>query len=310
MKNSHHEIETNAVKKATSKNNDLPLLIAIAGETASGKTAAAIEIAQKINGEIICADSRTIYRGMDIGTAKPTKHEQNGISHHLLDVVNIDEHFSAAQFKKCAQYLIDDIHKRGHVPIIAGGTGLYLDSLIFDFNFGELDRIKRKHLERLSPLELVDYATTNNISIEGIETNNKRHLVRAIERGGVKKQDLQLRRNTLLLGLRLDRENLKQRIDKRVEQMFADGFIDEVKRLADKYGWDNEAMSGIGYRVTRDYIDGRATLEEAKAAFKQRDRGLAKRQRTWFKRNPYIKWFDDPEDLIEEAVSFASREQL
>ncbi len=251
-------------------------LIVILGETASGKTAAGIKLALQIGGEIICADSRTIYKHLDIGTAKPMSKEQQGVPHHLLDILNPDQKFSAAQFKKLATDKIEEIWARGHFPIMVGGTGLYIDGVLFDFRFAGPDALKNP--------------------------DNPRHLMKS-EGGAARK----LRESTFVCGLTVDRELLKQRITARVEQMFNDGFLDEMKAVSGRYGWDNESMSGNGYRVAREYFEGSASLEDVKQAFISRDTSLAKRQRTWFGRNPHIQWFEQADQLIKEAGEFSAR---
>lgn len=284
----------------------IPPLIVIVGETASGKTAAAIEIAKKIDGEIICADSRTVYKQMNIGTAKPTLTEQKNVKHHLLDVVEPNEAFSVAQFQSLAQKCIQDIYKRGKIPMLVGGSGLYIDSVLYNFHFSpKPDKDHRRTLEQMSDDELTTILHTNNIDSSTLNTKNRRHVIRAIERGGSVVKDQTLRKNTIVLGLNLERELLKARITVRVKQMFQDDFLGEVKVLSRSYGWNIEAMSGIGYRVAKDYFDGVASEDEVKQAFIQRDLSLAKRQRTWFKRNSNIQWFSDPDPLIKEAVEFA-----
>ena len=251
-------------------------LVVIVGETASGKSDLAIELAKKFNGEIICADSRTIYKGKDIGTAKPSKQEQGSVPHHLLDVIEPDQTYNAAQFKTDALQLIDEITARGHLPIVVGGTGLYIDALIFDYKFADLGA------ER--------------------DAINPRHLAKPIKKSETNLQ--QLRPQTLLIGLRLDKETLKKRIHNRVEKMVDSGFIDEVKAIGEKYGWDEKAMSGIGYKFFAQYICGEINLDEAKAKFVQGDLNLAKRQRTWFKRNENIHWLDDREQAENLVQTF------
>lgn len=280
-------------------------LITIVGETASGKTAAGIKIALEIGGEIICADSRTVYKQMDIGTAKPTKQEQALVPHHLIDVIYPNEKFSAAEFKQLAEKCIQDITARGKAPIVVGGTGLYVDALLYNFQFNDKpNEARRKQLLQMTDEELTTVLHTKNIDTTTLNTKNRRHVIRAIERGGEAPRNTKLRKNTVVLGLKLDREVLKSRIRKRVEIMFEEGFIDEVKNLAQEYGWESESMSGIGYRVVREYLEGRASKQQAEEAFIQRDISLAKRQRTWFKRNKHIEWYDDSEDLINRAVEF------
>lgn len=253
-----------------------PPLIILVGETASGKTSAGIALAKQVNGEIICADSRTIYKGMDIGTAKPSKEEQAGVPHHLLNIVEPDERYSVADFQKQAKQLIDEIWVRGKFPIIVGGTGLYVDSIYFDYQFS--DGVAEKDPQNLR--------------------HNKHSSVEDRKK---------TRPNTSILGLKLAREKLNKRIEERVEQMLKDGFLDEVNALADKYGWEYESMSGIGYRVARAYFDGDASEEEVEDAFIARDKSLAKRQRTWFKRNPHIEWFEEPGSLVKSGAKFAKK---
>lgn len=282
-----------------------PPLVVIVGETASGKTAAGIKVAQKVGGEIICADSRTVYKQMDIGTAKPTAEEQALVPHHLINVIEPGQTFSAAEFKRMAEECIQDIASRGKVPIVVGGTGLYIDALLYNFQFNNKpNEALRAQLEQMNDEELTTLLNTKNIEVTKLNTKNRRHVIRAIEREGSAPKNTELRENTIVLGLKLDRELLKNRIEKRVEQMFEDGFVHEVEALANNYGWELESMSGIGYRVARDYFEGNASVEEVKKAFIQRDISLAKRQRTWFKRNKNIRWFDDPEELIDKAIDF------
>lgn len=282
-------------------------LIAIVGETASGKTAVGIKIAQKIGGEIICADSRTVYKHMNIGTAKPTKEEQKLVRHHLIDIVEPNERFSAAEFKRLAEKCIQDVYKRGNVPIMVGGTGLYVDSVLYNFQFKDQPNEEyRTKLLQMNDEELTTLLHTKNINTDSLNTKNRRHVIRAIERNGEVSVNTELRENTIVLGLKLTKEVLAERISNRVEKMFADGFVAEVKELAAQYGWENESISGIGYRVIRELLEGRASEEKAKQAFIQRDISLAKRQRTWFKRNKHILWFDNPNDLVDQAVEFVA----
>ena len=284
----------------------IPPLVVIVGETASGKTAAGIKIAQEIGGEIICADSRTVYKQMNIGTAKPTTEERKAVPHHLLDVVEPNEKFSAAEFKRLAEKCIQEIAERGKIPIVVGGTGLYIDALLYNFQFKDKpDAAYRTQLLQMSDDELTTLLHTKNIDVSKLNTKNRRHVIRAIERGGEVPSNTELRKDTIILGLRLEREELRKRITARVEQMFEDGFLDEVKLLVDQYGWDVEAMSGIGYRVAREYFEGSASEQEVKQAFVQRDLSLAKRQRTWFKRNPHTLWFDRSDSLVLKAVEFS-----
>ncbi len=292
--------------KAELSTNHYPL-ITIVGETASGKTGAAIEIAKRVNGEIICADSRTVYKQLDTATAKPTKAERGAVPHHLIDVVYPNEKFSAAQFKRLAEKCIQDIQKRGKVPIVVGGTGLYVDALLYNFQFADKpDEQLRYSLEQMNDDELTTLLKTKNIDTSSLNTKNRRHVIRAIERGNTQPVRSVLRNNTVVLGITLDRELLKQRISNRVDQMFREGVIEEIRAISDVYGWDIEALSGTNYTVVRDYLQGRVSEQDVRDAFIKRDVSLAKRQRTWFKRSTDIEWFSDPQALIERAALFAT----
>ncbi|MBP9738213.1 tRNA (adenosine(37)-N6)-dimethylallyltransferase MiaA [Candidatus Saccharibacteria bacterium] len=244
---------------------------------------------------------------MDIGTAKPLIQEQAGITHHLLDIVEPGEKFSVAEFQKRAKKCVQEIDSRGNVPILVGGTGLYVDSVLYNFHFPKtVDDMRRQTIEQMSDDELTTLMLSKNIDITTLNTKNRRHVVNAILRDGKVGTREPLLPNARIVGLRLERDVLQTRITQRVDEMFEQGFLAEVQQLAERYGWDNEAMSGIGYRVARQYFEGGASEEEAKAAFIQRDLSLAKRQRTWFRRNEDIGWFDDPKDLIDNAIEFVS----
>jgi len=279
-------------------------LIVVVGETASGKSNLAMQIAEQHDGEIICADSRTVYKGMDIGTAKPSLADQRAVPHHLLDLVEPGQAYSAAAFKQAALNAIDDIASRGKLPVMVGGSGLYIDAVIFDYKFGQVDVAKRAELNMLSLAELHERAHRLGIKETEVDFANRRHLQRAVEAGKVLKNKQHLRPNTLVLGLKLDGETLKERIAHRLDAMMGDGLVAEVAVLGKKYGWENEAMRGTGYRFFGEYIRGEVSLEEAKARFVQGDISLAKRQRTWFRRNPFIQWFDAPEAALTVVKQF------
>lgn len=267
-------------------------LLAIVGTTASGKSALAIELAERFDGEIICADSRTVYRGMDIGTAKPTAADRKRVPHHMLDVVDPDQPFSAAQFKQAANQAILDIQARGKLPLLVGGTGLYADAILYDYKFHAVaDPVLRADLNGLSVAEL-----QNRLRVAGIalpeNSQNPRHLIRALETGGARAGKGTLRPNTLIIGLDPGQESLKRRIETRVTAMFADGFLDEARRLGETYGWDTEALQTPGYKAARSYILGTRSEAECQAEFVRNDLQYAKRQRTWFRRNKSIHWFN------------------
>ena len=282
-------------------------LIVIVGETASGKSDLAIQLAREFNGEIIAADSRTIYKDMDIGTAKPTLEDQQVVPHHLLSIIEPNQTYSAAQFKQDTLRLMDEISSRGNIPILVGGSGLYIDAVIFDYTFSEVDSKKRSELNNVSLEELQQKARDIGIEETELDFRNRRHLQRAVESGKVLKNKQQLRPNTLVIGLKLERAVLEHRIKLRVQKMIDDGLIEEVSKLGEKYGWDLEAMSGIGYRFFGEFIRGEITLEDAKQKCIQGDLNLAKRQRTWFKRNKYIQWIDSSDAANTLVKTFLSR---
>lgn len=276
-----------------------PLLV-IVGETASGKTALAIELAKQLNGEIICADSWTVYKGFDIGTAKPTVEERNGIVHHLLDVADPAVGFSAVVFQCMAKQAIDDTTRRGRLPIMVGGTGLYIDSVLYDYSFlPASDPALRAELNALSLDSLLKRADDMELDTTSIDRGNKRRVIRLIENEGVLPTKEPLRENTLILGLRRPLDELRERIIARVDDMIAAGLIDEARRLGDQYGWDCEPMKAPAYRAFRDFIAGKITLEIAKERMVQNDLKLAKKQRTWFRRNSSIQWLNDRSKITD-----------
>lgn len=282
-----------------------PPLIAVVGETASGKSGLALEIARRYNGEIICADSRTIYKGMDIGTAKPSMQERAEIQHHLLDVVAPGEPFAAADFQRLAHQAILDITQRGKLPIIVGGTGLYVDSILFDYHFaGPADLQRRAALESLDLSELRMRIEQKGF-VAPYNEKNKRHLVRTLEREAAAPTDRgQMRAHTLVLGLSLSRSALRTRIEERVEHMFRKGLRKEVQELQERFGWESEALTGIGYREFKPFYMGDASMSEVKRRIVQDTLQLAKRQRTWFKRNPRIIWCSTAQEAKERVAAF------
>lgn len=279
-------------------------LIVITGPTASGKSALGMKVAQKYNGEIICADSRTVYRHLNVGTAKPTAEDMRLVRHHIVNVVNPNQPFSAAQFKKMATSAIDDVLSRGKIPIMVGGTGLYIDSIIYDYKFGTpASKARRQELQQKSTKELQDICRENNISLPEND-RNIRHLVRVIELGGRVEQERCIRNNTIVVGISVDKDTLRERVRNRIEQMFADDVLSEAKTVAQKYGWDNEAMTGNIYRVCHLVLSGEIDMKTAIGKCIQSDMSLVKRQKTWFKRNDKIFWSEDPNKLLETIDQF------
>jgi tRNA dimethylallyltransferase len=272
-------------------------LIVITGPTASGKSALALELAERYDGEVICADSRTVYRGMDIGTAKPTAEDQSRVPHHLLDVVDPGQQFTLHDFQQQAREAINDIRARGKVPFLVGGTGLYVDSVVLDFELGPAgDEKARQELEALDTNELQKMLREQQISLPSND-RNRRHLIRALEQKGINDRGkTKPDETTYVVAIATDMEMLQERIAARAREMFTTGVIDEARRLGAKYGWESEAMTGNIYPILREVIEGRMTEEEAIEKFIIRDRQLVKRQITWLKRHEYVQWMS-----IEDA---------
>jgi len=289
---------------ATSRFRSEPPLILIVGPTASGKTALGIKLAKQYDGEIISADSRAIYRDLSIGTAKPTLEEQDGIPHWGIDLVNPGERFTASDFQRYANKKVAEIRARGRLPIIVGGTGLYVDAVMYKFEFPSEgnDVARRESLMALSLDELHEYCLKNDIKLPE-NKKNKRYVVNNILRNGrVLKRKHELDSNTIVVGISTERDTLRSRIEKRAAVIFHDGVIEEAQNAAAKYGWSNEAMTGNIYPLIHDYLEGKLTMDELVQKFIVRDWQLAKRQLTWLKRNEHIYWAN-----LDEAYTYLTR---
>lgn len=275
-------------------------VIAVVGATASGKTSYAIELAKKINGEIISADSRLVYKGMDIGTAKPTIDEMQEIPHYMIDVVEPEYNYSVGLYVKEAKKYITDIISRGKVPIVVGGTGLYFRVLLENYDLPDVkpDYELRKELSSYSYEELLEILTKlDEKAANSVEKNDKKKLIRYIEIIKLAGKPLDLVRgvkekefNVEWVGLNFPREILYDRINKRVDLMIEQGLIDETKKLLQKHGRISNITDTIGYREVLSYLDGELSLDEAKDKLKQNTRNYAKRQLTWFRKNEQINW--------------------
>ena len=294
-------------------------LIVVAGPTASGKTSLAIDIAKTLDGEIVCADSMQIYKYMDIGTAKATKEEQAQCPHHLMDIVEPDCEFSVADYTELAHKTISDIVSRGKTPIMCGGTGLYIDSVVNDVEFGEFenDYTLRRELEELAkkegPQKLIDILSKFDVeSAKKLHPNNLKRIIRAIEFykvSGIPISEHQhmtklkeSRYNAVEFIIDRERCELYDRINRRVDIMMNEGLTDEVNMLIGRgYSPELNSMQGIGYKELIAYFDGKSTLDEAVDAIKQNSRRYAKRQLTWFRRNENIHWLS-PDNALEEAL--------
>jgi tRNA dimethylallyltransferase len=286
-------------------------MLIIGGATASGKSQLAIKLAKKFNGEIISADSMQIYKDMDIGTAKITVKEADGIKHHLINVVEPNQSFSVSDFKRQALEVIKNLKKEGKLPIIVGGTGLYINSLIYDYNLSEQNLQLRDELNLEYQQKGIDYmyeklTKIDPISAKVIHKNNVKRVIRAIEvflttnKSLSDKQDKEKIIPHLMYAINYDRKTLYDRIDLRVEKIFRFGLVDEVKGLIERgIDFDMQSMQAIGYKEFKDFFNGIITLEETKELIKKHSRNYAKRQETWFKRIESCKWLN-----IAEKSSF------
>ena len=285
-------------------------LVAVVGETASGKSSIAMSLAEEFNGEIICADSWTVRRSVDIGTAKPSQQDREKIPHHMLDVVKPCQDFTAAVYKDLALGAIDATHARRKVPIMVGGTGLYVDSIMYDYSFlPEGDPATRQLLNNMTISQLLKRARAEKLDTSAIDIRNKRRIIRFIETKGAVPEKKPLRANTLILGMSLGKDVLQQRITERVDIMVEKELEQEVRGLVDAYGWDCEGLKGIGYVEWRPYLEGARTLDEVKEHIVRSTLMLAKRQRTWFKRNKSIQWCKGIDDCRQEMYAFMQNQR-
>lgn len=276
-----------------------PKVIAVVGPTASGKTKLAIELAHKLNGEVISADSRLVYKGFDIASAKPTMEEREGIPHHLIDIVEPEFNYSAGNYVEDAKRAIEDILSRGKTPIVAGGTGLYFRVLLehYDLPKVETDFELRANLEKRSKEDLLkELEKVDKITYERVKDANLRRIIRALELIKTLKKplsEIQLEKEPeynveWIMPEIPSREWLYDRINKRVDIMVEMGIIEETKNLIAKHGRIGNIVDTIGYKEILTYLDGQATLDEALDKLKQHSRNYAKRQLTWFRKNPNL----------------------
>ncbi len=294
-------------------------LIVICGPTAVGKTAVAVALAERVGGEIVSADSRTIYRGMDIGTAKPTPKQRSRVSHHLLDIARPDQVVTLATYRPLALRVIEEIRGRGRTPVLVGGTGLYIQAVVDGFTLPQvppdpalrarLEAMERDHLGALhTRLQQAD-----PVAAARIHPRNIRRLVRALEvcehtgRPISAQQGRDPIGTAVQIGLSMDRGALYRRIDSRVDEQLAAGLVGEVQELLTRgYGPTLPAMQGLGYKEIVEYLQGRVVLEEAVRRLKRNTRRYGKRQSTWFRRDDRIRWIDveqhTPEQVAESIV--------
>ena len=291
-----------------------PKVIVICGPTASGKTALSIELAQKINGEIVSADSMQIYKDMTIGTAKPTPEEMQGIQHYLIDCISPEHRYSVAEYKKDAENAIEKILKKGKIPIVVGGTGLYVDSLIYGIEYTEtkIDQNYRKELEKLVEEKGLEYVYNkakeiDPEAVQKISKNDKKRILRILEiykeTGKTKtQQEIESRKNEVkydykVFAINMERQILYNRINKRVDIMIQNGLIEEVQNLLKKYKQFPTAMQGLGYKEVVQYLNKEYTKEEMIENIKMQTRRYAKRQLTWFRKNKQTIWLDGTNEI-------------
>ena len=301
-------------------------VLCIVGPTAVGKTKMSIELAKQLNGEIISGDSMQIYRGMDIGTAKATLEERQGIIHHLIDEKNPDESYSVAAFQQTVRAEIAEIQSRGKLPIIVGGTGLYIKSVSYDYEFAgesESKEVDEKKYGHLTNEELhAKLAAVDEAGAKEIHPNNRKRVIRALEiyeTSGVKKSEMierqehQMIYDACLIGLTDDRGALYDRINRRVDVMYEQGLVEEVKALFDQNIPESaQSIRAIGYKELYDYFKGLISLEESKELIKRNSRRYAKRQYTWFNNQMDVTWFDvnvnDFNQTVQEVLTYVKNQ--
>lgn len=293
-------------------------VIVIIGPTAVGKTSISIEIAKEFNGEIINGDSTQVYKELNIGTAKITEDEKEGIVHYLMDIKEPDENFSVAEFQQLVRQKISEIHQKGKIPIIVGGTGLYIQSVLFDYEFSEssLNEKLRNELE-LFALDYGNEALHEKLkkidptSAQKIHSNNVRRVIRAIEvfedtgipfSEYILTQKQELLYDATIIGLNMEREKLYERINLRTDMMMATGLLEEVRGLYQFLPRECQALHSIGYRELYDYLDNIKSLEESVEEIKQNSRRYAKRQLTWFRNKLDVDWFDVTKGTKKEEI--------
>lgn len=296
-------------------------VIVLVGPTASGKTAVSIELAREISGEIISADSIQVYRYMDIGTAKPDIKERAGIEHYLLDEIDPDQEFSVAKYQELALHYIERVHQKGKLPIVVGGTGLYISSLVNNIQFSETicdqelrERLKKEAADKGNEFLHQRLAEIDPEAARKIHVNDLKRIIRAIEVFEHTHQPISYHQEIsrmhppshhfYLFGLRVEREKLYERINKRVDRMLEEGLIDEVRSLMERgYHKNMVSMQGLGYKEVMAYLKNEMTLDEMVYLLKRDTRHYAKRQITWFKRMENIQWIDLDESHDIQAAA-------
>lgn len=278
-------------------------LVVIVGPTASGKTALAIELAKKFNGEIICADSRTIYKGLDVGTAKPTSEEQAEVPHHLLDIAEPNQKFSVAEFKKLCEHAISDIQNRGKVPFLVGGSGMYIDSVLYNYTFREDTGVSTDNLTDKEVLRLAQEKYPK--AYAELVPGNIRRVRQLLERGPADKSDQKsITIPCKIIGIGQNKLLLKQKIAKRTNSMLSNNFVQEAEQLRKHYGNDNVLLQTTGYKQVVDYLEGKLPESELPEAINKATMALVKKQLTWFKRNKQINWVEHENEAQQIAQQY------
>ncbi len=276
-------------------------VLAIVGPTASGKTALALQVAGKYNGEIICADSRTVYRGMDLGTAKPTAQEQEVVVHHLLDVVSPDQGFSVADFQHLARQALASIHTRGKLAVVVGGTGLYVDSVMYDFKLRPLaSKEEQEELTAMTDDQLRQKLDELGLALNQSDRLNRRRLERAVSAGLSITERSNLPNNHYIVGLNPGIEVLEQRIAERTKQWFKNNILEETAVLETTFG-RIEPLNTSPYREIAAYLENGGDLVQTEVLINLHLRQIARRQLTWFKRNPDISWAATPQQGLKQV---------
>ena len=285
-------------------------LLAIVGQTAAGKSALGLRLATAYGGEIMAADSKTIYQHLDIGTAKPSPADRAQVVHHLLDLVSPGQSFSVADFQRLAHQALDEIRSRDRWPILVGGSGLYVDSLLLNYELSSQPRVDQAQRARLGDLTVAELqALIKQRALKLPENHqNKRYLIRVLERGRRPVRPGRWRSDVLAVGLALPLERLRPRLAARLQTMLGQGLLVEVEQAFRLYPETSEALKGNAYQAFKPYLDGQISLGQAKANFIKRDLALARKQMTWFKRHSQIKWFSDQSaayDYLAESIEVA-----
>ncbi|MFA7245129.1 MAG: tRNA (adenosine(37)-N6)-dimethylallyltransferase MiaA [Candidatus Magasanikbacteria bacterium] len=307
------------------ENTQLPKLIVILGPTASGKTDWSLHLAKKFGGEIISADSRQLYKKMDIGTAKPLgqwkregfkkNYYVDDVPHYLVDFLDPGKYFTAAEFHDQAIKYAKMIHMKNKIPFVVGGTGMYIQSLVDNYKMPRIAPNKklRRSFEEKSIEDLVEWLKqVDPISAEIIDINNKRRIIRALEVSILSGEPFSTQQkmgeqlfDILQIGLKAEKEIIHQRIEDRVDKMIQEGILEEIKKLQkQKYSWDLPSMSGIGYRQFRDHLEGKESLEDAIKKLKRETKHFAKKQMTWFKRDQRINWLENRDEAEKLIAKF------